>query len=162
MIDLMNESGDLIPKTNFSKEKVQNFMADHEPLYLKHCEEVGYYKQDKPEMIWGRYMSLEEAGILRIFTIRDSSYKLIGYGIYFVAQNLHYATAVLAQCDMIYVVPEYRGGMGEKFISWIDESLKSEGVNAVSHHAKVYYDFGSMLKRLEYEHIENIYIRRLN
>lgn len=158
---LMNESADIIPALKFSKETAGALMAEHEPLYLAHCAEVGFYKQDKPEMLWETYFRIEDVGVLRVFCVRDAAYKLVGYGLFFVTMNPHYASVKMAQCDMIYIKPEYRGGMGEKFIEWMDQSLKDEGVKAVSHHAKVYYDFGSMLKRQEYEHVENIYIRRL-
>ena len=159
---LMNEMCDLLPAIRFYNETARKLMIEHEPLYLKHVEEVGFFKEDKPEMMWSDYFKIEDMGRLRVFTVRDSRHNLIGYAIYFVGQNLHYSGVKLAQCDMIFIEKKYRGGTGEKFIEWIDESLKSEGVNAVVHHAKVYYDFGSMLKRQEYEHVENIYVRRLN
>lgn len=158
---LMNEKFDLTPAIKFSKESARKIMEEHHPLYVKHVAEVGFFKEDVPDMMWGDYFKIEDAGILRVFTVRDAAHKLIGYGIYFVRQNLHYSGTRIAACDMIYIDPQYRGGTGEQFIEWIDESLRSEGVNAVTHHAKVYYDFGSMLKRQEYEHVENIYVRRL-
>jgi hypothetical protein len=159
---LMNENGDLTPAILFSKENARRLFGEHEPLYKKHVFEVGYFKQDKPEMMWGDYFRIEDAGVLRIFCVRAACSKLIGYAIYFVRQNLHYASTKIAQCDMIYIEPEYRGGTGERFVEWIDGHLKAEGVHAVTHHAKTYYDFGSMLKRQKYEHVENIYVRRLN
>lgn len=146
----------------FKNAKVKDFKLEHQPLYIEHCKEVGYFKDFEPEMIWYEYEAIERAGMLRIFTARDASENLIGYGIYFVKRNLHYMKSLVAVCDMIYIKPEFRGGTGENFVQFIDGHLKAEKVNAVSHHAKVYYDFGSMLKRLEYKHVENIYIRRLN
>jgi hypothetical protein len=159
---LMNESGDITKGIKFSKESVSKILSEHYPLYVKHVAEVGYFKQDKPDMMWADYFAIEDNGMLRVFCVRDAASKLIGYGLYFVRQNLHYADTKMAQCDMIYIEPEHRGKTGEKFIAWVDQSLKSEGVMVVTHHAKVYYDFGSMLKRQEYTHIENIYVRRLN
>ncbi len=159
---LANESGDLTPAVLFSKETIRKIAFEHDPLYKKHCSEVGWFKQDEPQMMWEDYFRIEDVGCLRTYCVRDAGSKLIGYAIYFVRNNLHYAQIKVAQCDMIYIEPPYRGGTGERFIEWVDQSLKAEGVNAVTHHAKVYYDFGSMLKRQEYEHVENIYIRRLN
>jgi hypothetical protein len=159
---LLNESGAITPAYKFVKETARILIFEHDALYQKHCAEVGYFKQDKPEMMWMDYFKIEDAGMLRIFCVRDAGSKLVGYAMYFVRQNPHYASTYGAQCDMIYILPEHRGGTGEKFIEWIDQSLKAEGVNVVSHHAKVYYDFGNMLKRLNYEHVENIYLKRLN
>ena len=160
---LMNESGELTPHLKFHVEHLtMKFVTDHEPLYKAHCAEVGWFKEDTPEMMWGDYFAMDKMNVLRIYTVRDAGFNLIGYGIYLVRHNMHYASVKAAYCDMIYIKPEHRGGLGEDFIKWVDQRLKDEGVNSVVHHAKVYYDFGSMLNRLEYEHVENIYIRRLN
>ena len=162
-VTLMNESGELTESYKFHVEQLSpKFIEEHAPLYKDHCQEVGWFKQDDPDMAWGDYLALSKAGMLRIFTVRGADHSLIGYGIMFVRFNMHYSAVKVAYCDMIYIKPEFRGGTGEKFVEYIDGHLKEERVHAVVHHAKKYYDFGSMLKRLEYEHVENIYIRRLN
>lgn len=157
---LMNESSELVPVLKFCKETIRNLAHEHEPLYLKHIDEVGFFKDNPPDMMWTNYFNLEDMGMLRTFSVRDAGSKLIGYAIYFTHQSLHHSALKISSCDMIYIAPEYRGGTGEEFIAWIDESLRTEGVNAVIHHVKICCDFGSMLKRLKYEHAENVYIRR--
>lgn len=152
-----------MPETKFALERPQDFCHEHRALYEKHVAEVGAFKDIKPDMLWAEYFMAADIGSVACFTARDASTgRLVGYNIYWIKQNPHYRHSKIAVADMVYLLPEYRGGTGEKFISWCDTMLKGCGVQVVTQHVKTYFEFGSMLKRLEYVHVENLYVRRLD
>lgn len=99
--------------------------------------------------------------MLNVFTARhEETNALTGYAIFFVKHNLHYSTSLQAIQDVLYIDQKQRG-FGAKFILWCDQELKKLGVQAVYHHVKTKHDFGPLLKRIGYEHIDQIWGRLL-
>lgn len=87
---------------------------------------------------------------------------LVGYALYIVNSNPHYASSIQAVQDVIYLDPAVRGGTGYKFIKWCDEQLAAEGVQASYHHVKAAHNFGKLLERQGYELVDLIYAKRLD
>jgi len=98
-----------------------------------------------------------------VFTARDDE-KLMGYNVFFVANNAHYKDSLQATQDILYLAPEYRGKMtGVRFIRWCDNELEDLGVEVVYQHVKARpeLNFGPMLERIGYELVDLIYTKRL-
>ena len=148
---------------HFQLEKFSNIFDEALPLFKDHHDEVGRYFDDiefNPDV--ESYIKLDEVGTLRVFTIRESSEKpLIGYCIHHVHNHLHFCNSKQAIQDAIFIAPDYRG-IGKEFINWVDEQLKSEGVDAVYHYVSKYHDYAKTLLKLNYEYIESTYLRRLH
>lgn len=112
--------------------------------------------------MWQHYRRCDEAGLLRIYTIRNGK-CLVGYSIYTVVQNSHYGDSLQANNDIIYLTPELRGRMtGFKFIRWCDAQLKLGGVQRVTMHIKLAHNWGKALERQGYMAEEIIYAKRLD
>ena len=147
---------------SFQLEYAPDLFDEAKPLLEAHWREIAHFKHIPLEPDWDQYRKLAEMNLLRVFTARDKvTNEMIGYAVYFVRSNIHYKSSIQAVQDIIYINP-YRRGFGREFISWCDEQLKSEGVQAVYHHVKKQHNFGPMLEQQGYELIDLIYGRRLD
>jgi len=145
----------------FQLEKFSNFFDEALPLFKNHHKEVGDYFPDiyfNPDV--ESYIKLDEADKLRVYTVRKSD-KLIGYAIHHIFNHLHFSNSKQAVQDAIFIAKEHRG-FGKEFINWIDEQLKSEGVDAVYHYVSVNHDYSNTLCSLGYKKVESTYLRRLH
>lgn len=135
------------------------------PLLELHYKEIAAFQDIPLKPDFEKYLTMEKTGSLRCFVARDeeSEMAIIGYAVFFVNQNLHYSTSKQAIQDVLYLEKSKRGiGVGKIFVDWCDGELRKEGVQAVYHHVKTKFNFGPMLESLGYQHLENIYGRRLD
>lgn len=144
----------------FQRERVHEIFEELKPLLIENWRETGSFKHLNLEPDFERYQQIEESGILRTFTARDRENQLVGYAIFIVSKHLHYKSSLQAAQDVIYIHPGHRG-YGRKFIEWIDEFLKNEGVGMVIHETNDANKFASLLERIGYEFIGLVYARRL-
>jgi GNAT superfamily N-acetyltransferase len=139
------------------------FCAEILPLLERHYHEIAHYQDIVLDPDFKKYIEIEEAGFLRVFTARDDAGKLAGYGIFVVRANMHYRQSLQAVQDVLFIAPEHRNaGFGAKLISFCDGELQKEGVQVVYHHVKLAHDFGPLMEKIGYEKIETIYGRRLS
>lgn len=144
----------------FQRERAHGVIPDLEPLLMRHWEEIAHFKDIPLNPDFDAYRAMEEKGLLRVFTARNDG-VLIGYAIFIVATNIHYATKQAVQ-DVLFLAPEYRNArVGLGLIQYGDEELTREGVSAVYHHVKAAHDFGPLLRRLGYELVDFIYGKRV-
>ena len=131
-------------------------------MYKTHYEEIARYKDIELAPDVDRYNMIDGSGGLKMYVMYDDQ-GLQGYAAFFVSPHLHYMGSLQAMQDVLYIQGRHRKtGLGSQFIAFCDEELKSLGVQVVYHHSKVAKDFGSSLKKLGYEHVENIYAKRLD
>lgn len=149
----------------FEREVVtSDLFLEMAPLFEKHYKEISAFQDIPLKMDLDKYLIIEQAGNLRCFVIRDNEddIKLIGYAIFFVHTNMHYSDSLQAVQDILYIDKDYRGqGNGQMFIDWCDQELKRMGVDLTYHHVKTKFNFGPMLQKIGYRHVENIYVRDL-
>jgi hypothetical protein len=135
------------------------------PLLERHYKEVAVDQDIPLKPDFETYLSMEQAGFIRCFVARettaDNTLALVGYAVYFVKNNIHYSTSLQAVQDVLFIDKSSRG-TGMRFINWCDGELRKEGVQRVIQHVKTFLNFGPLLERLGYLHIENIYARRLD
>jgi hypothetical protein len=145
----------------FQREEFSKFVEDAVPLFKEHHAEVGdYFPDDIPlDVNVEAFLSLDEKGMLRVFTVRDEG-ELVGYCVHHVSYHLHYKNSLQAAQDAIYISPSHRH-WGKRFIDWVDDKLRLEGVDAVYHYVSVNKDYSYTLKKLNYKKIESTYLRRL-
>lgn len=148
----------------FQREFMSDELVDEIfPLLEQHWREIAHFQDIPLKPDWESYGKLESAGLLRVFTARDTEQKLIGYAAFFVRPAMHYMSSLQAMQDVIYVDPARRaGGLGARLIIWCDEQLKAEGVQAVYHHVKAAHNFGPLLENMGYQLVDLIYTRRLD
>lgn len=153
--------------SQFSLESVSDCMEEIKPiLRFEHWEEVGHYKDIPIDMQWDKYKFIQDAGKLRCYTIRAplnqefTESVLQGYAFFIVDHHMHYKHTIVASQDILYVRKPYRG-IGKSFLAWCDEQLKLEGVTTVTHHAKPWFNYGTLFEKLGYEKAETIWSRRI-
>jgi len=143
---------------DIKREFLSNCLEEMKPLFSKHWLEVAAY-QDKIGLApdYTRYISLENADMVRCYTIRDEG-RLIGYWVFFVTAHMHYKADKFAINDIVYVEPEYRlPGVTPAAFQFVEEQLRAEGCSVITYHMKTYKPFESMLKGLGYDHLEHQY-----
>lgn len=146
----------------YQQEFLYTVEKDIKPLLEKHWEEIAV-NQDKIKLNpdWETYASLEESGMLKIFTARDGE-QLIGYFVVIVRRHIHYKDHLFAGNDILYLSPEYRKGRtGPDLIKFAEKYLKEDGVSVLVINTKVHRPFDSLLEWLGFSLIERTYSKYL-
>ena len=139
-------------------ESVAGVWDEIYPLLKQHWAEIAHHKDIALDPDVEFYHKADALGMVRVFTAREDE-ALIGYAVFFVKPNVHYKQVLVAQQDILFVQKDKRG-FGAKFIAWCDEQLKAEGVQMSMHHVKEAHNFSPLLRRLGYELVDLIYVRR--
>lgn len=149
-------------KPYFQRERVHDIWTEAWPLLKAHWHEIAHYVDIPLNPDFAAYEMAEEAGMLRVFTMRTD--RMVGYLAFFVRTNLHYCTSLQASQDVLYVDPAYRGtGAAAAFIRWCEDQLQAEGVQAVYQHLKVATPHTiRQFERMGYEPIDVILAKRLD
>ena len=146
----------------FQEEDPRLIMDEAMPLFYEHWREISHYLDIALEPDREIYAKAAEMGMLKVFTAREDG-VLIGYAAYMVRANIHYKSSIQAQQDVLFVTKEKRRGtVGMRLIAYADKCLAKMGVQVVVQHVKVAHNFGPLLERLGYEHVEHIYTKRLD
>lgn len=149
--------------TTFQVEKLSGVREEIEPLLYAHFLEIAHFQDIPLDPDWTTYEALEQAGALRIFTVRDEYRALIGYAVFAVHRNPHYRGSLQATQDILFLDKPWRGRtIGYRFLAWCDDQLRDEGVQVVRHHFKVAHDLGPIFARLGYEDEDRIVVKRLD
>lgn len=147
--------------TELARERVQDVMAEIRPLLEAHGAEVGHW--DIPlDIDFNRYLQADDADILRIYTARVDG-ELVGYAIYFLLFGTHFKSTRSAFEDGFYVMPERRdSGLWLQLLMYAERELTTDGAKLISQHQKVQFpQFATGLAALGYEHIDNVWGKRL-
>lgn len=137
-----------------------------QPLLFEHYDEIAHYKDIPLDPDHEGYVHIQAVGMLRIYTARTDTDKLIGYLAVFVTPNLHYRSVKSANQDVLFLHKSHRGSRaGIELIRFAHRSLKAEGVCVLMQHVKARADLniGPMLGRLlGYERIDEVWGVRLD
>lgn len=147
----------------YQRERAHELWNEIPPLLKDHWQEIAAFKDIPLNPNVESYCSLEDAGMLRCYTVRNNA-ELIGYSIFVVNFNPHYQDSLQANEDVIFVHPGHRKGrVGLMLIRYCEQELKKEGVQVLYHHAKAAHPkLGSILERCGYQLMDKIYAKRLD
>lgn len=144
------------------QEPLEDAWPDMEALFRAHYEEIAHYKDIALAPNAAAYRKLASRGVMRAYTVRDAG-DLVGYAVFLVRRNPHYWGSLQAIQDVLYLEPAYRRGMtGVRLLRHAEERLRAEGVQVVYHHVKRTNRMGELLERLGYEHVDQVYAKRLD
>lgn len=146
------------PGLNYQQEFLATCRAEAEPLLFAHWQEIALNKNIIPlAPDWDAYEALEAAGVLRIFTARESG-RLVGYFACFVRRHLHYRETLFAVNDVLFLTREHRKGWaGPRLIRFAEKCLKADGVTVLAINTKRHRPFDLLLKRMNYTTAETVY-----
>lgn len=140
-------------------------VAEMLPLLALHHEETSdkFYGPLNPDL--NIYETLEKAGALRIYTLREwngNELALKGYQVFFISKHHHSKDVILAQQDILFLHRDARkGSAGYRFIQWCGEKLKREGIHIIHQRISVRHNFGRLLERAGYELEDLTYSKKL-
>lgn len=145
----------------FQREKVSSSLIEElRPLLVEHFAESEHFKDIELEPNFDAYAQLDNAGMLRVFTVRVDK-ELVGYSILFVMPSYHYKNSIQAHHDVLFVKKDHRG-IGRSFIQFCDSELRDEGVQVVYQSVKLSANHGPLLQRIGYEPVDLVFYRRLD
>ena len=147
--------------TAYSYEiSLANDILDCTDLIQEHRDTV--YKCERGAFAPDReaFNQLQDAGMLASFTVKSDDI-IIGYCMVQVFNSLHQADSVRGIVDNIYVTHAHRGQCGRKLIAFVSEQLLSFGVTDLYHLVPVSLNWGAVLKRQGFTHIEDVYHKGL-
>lgn len=151
----------------FKEEKFDDgLILELVPLLEKHYQEISHFKDIKLNPDYDTYKKIHASGLMKMFTARVKNElglkgELVGYGCYFIKNNIHYKDSLQAHQDVLYIDKTKRG-FGRQFIKWCDDELRKIGIQVVYHHTKAAQSFGRILERMDYELVDLIYAKRLD
>lgn len=148
---------------HFQREPAtQELLEELIPLVVAHDEESSNYPDIPLKIDYKRYLQVEDAGLLALFTARDEK-SIVGYNAFFIHPHFHRMQSLQAYEDVIFISPEARG-FGGQFISWVDEQLRASDVQVIYRHVKVQLapKHGHLLERKGYDAKEIVYAKRLD
>ena len=143
----------------YAQERLtDNLVKELEPLVTFHHAEVSTFKDMDVCPAWDKYLAMDNAGMLRIYTVRGEG-KLIGYAFFILGPHLHYRYSVQAVEDALYIQPEHRG-YGKHFMVWCDNQLRECGAQVIYRGVPTTNDYSRILLILGYKPLEQMYSRR--
>jgi hypothetical protein len=134
----------------FQEEDYWDALPEMKELFEDTHEEVGPFKEAVFDVDYSVYNTLADAGQLLIFTARDEK-DLVGYAVFMLVNHQYYTGMLVAQSDIIYMKPEYRGLVACEFIKEVDRLLEVDhGVAGITIQVVMERDFSSLLEHLDY------------
>jgi GNAT superfamily N-acetyltransferase len=165
----------------YQVEKYDDVINEIWPMLEAHYLEICTDQHVKPfDPDLDRYQVMEDQGMLRIFTARRGwraadigtgelidglehpGGQLIGYFVSVILPGLHYQQTLMAINDIMYIMPEYRGGTcGYRLLKLATEDVKNLGADILIIHMKTDYPFRSLLTKLGFHLTEENWERVL-
>ena len=143
----------------FAEAKVADVWDEALELIQANHEETGAGDGEEFKPDRARYEQFWEINLIRAFTARWEG-GLVGYALFFVTPHLHYPKLLTAQQDVLYVVPKFRGRGALRFIRWMDDELRNEGVKMIIRAVSMKLDYSRLLVgRLGYRPLEKVFWR---
>lgn len=146
-------------------ERLKDAIEDAKPLLEEHWREIAVYKDIPLEPDWGFYQMADNAGILRIYTVREERTRdMLGYAVFIVKAHAHYRGHKWALNDIVWLHPKYRQmNIGRALVREWERDLQALGVHVVHVNAKVQHPaLAYLLNEEGYAPVEAGYEKRLN
>lgn len=142
----------------FELESFTECLPELKPILPLHYEELALDKDKVPlSPQYDYYMARESEGQLIFVTARQKG-ELIGYFIGFIAPGLHYSTCLTCIMDIFYIHPDHRGSnFGFDLFNFVEEKLKSRGVDRWYVGSKCHLDASWLFERLGFDRVEITY-----
>ncbi len=144
----------------FDLEKGEDVVHELIQFIKVHHDEAGTLTDGEFAPNISRYLEMDRLGHMRIYTVRVEE-KLVGYCVVYIFPHLHYSQTKWAQQDLLFIQKKYRGVRSYRFIEWVDDQLRQEGVEVVLRSVTNGNDYSRLLKFQGYEENSVNYMRRL-
>ena len=144
-------------------ESFAECLDELKPLFPIHYKELALNQDEVPlDPQYEVYIAREQAGELLFVVVRDEEETIVGYFIGFIAPGLHYQTCLTCTMDIFYVLQGSRGNqLGVRLFSFVEQELRSRGVNRWFVGSKCHKDASRLFEALEFEKVEVYYSKFL-
>lgn len=145
------------------RERFVDIQEELPQLFAVQYDEVITDKDGlKDNVDYATYRRLEELNTLYCLTARSDK-KLVGYFFLMVTFHLHHTGLKTASSDMIFVHPDYRKGTGAgaRILRKGIQDMQNLGVRKLYIGAKTGTGLATILERMKFRHIEDIFSLRL-
>ncbi len=116
---------------SYAVEQFSDFIEEVKPLLTLHWRELNKNPDIELNPDFSKYLRVEKFGGVVFYTVREEG-KLVGYSCYFIAMHPHYIQAKWATSDLFWLHPDHRSqGIGSGFFAFMEEDLRSKGVNVM-------------------------------
>lgn len=130
----------------FQEETFSQAIPEGRRLLNLHWHEVAR-DQERIGLLprFDRYERAEDAGSLLIVTARDDG-ALVGYAVFFIDKNLHYAQSTWGISDIFWLHPDARRGRaGMRLLLFAEERLRARGAEMMHTTTKIEHPAASRL-----------------
>lgn len=130
------------------KSEIQDLLRD-DWREIEHCKEVRTLNPD-----WDAYDTLEQANMLKVFTVRASN-KIVGYYAAIISPSLHSKGLLQAAADVVYLHPDHRKGLtGYKLFKFAERCLREDGIKVLHLTTTEANPIDAIMQKLGYNKIE--------
>lgn len=146
----------------YQQEFLLTVEKDIKPLLEEHWLEVATNKHAiKLNPDWEAYHTLEDQGMLHIFTAREGD-TLVGYFVTISRKHIHYKDHMFAVNSALYLKKAYRKGfISARLFKFAEKSLKEDGVSVLIVSTTNNKPFDKLLLWLGYKSVETMYSKLL-
>jgi GNAT superfamily N-acetyltransferase len=145
-------------RTYHHEKSFMPFYNEGIDLFNENNKELNFFNKNL-EINIPLYLRLEELNLLKVFSVREDS-KLVGYCTFTLQPHMQHKHDIQARQDVLFIKPEYRGH-GVRFITYCEDELRKMGVSFIFRSVTRFKDWSLILKRLNYEEMETIYMKDL-
>lgn len=156
-------TADALPYT-IGLEPIGTLWDELLPLAAAHNAEVGAFPEIPFDIDRGFFDRADAVGMLRVLTVRDDEgRRLIGYAAYLLMPAMFHQTVMTAHHVALYICPGHRRqGVARGLLDTADAYLQKIGARLVFQHTKDgERDHGALLRRMGYQIVDHVYVRRL-
>lgn len=142
----------------FATEPLRQWWAEAAPMQVAHWREVARHQEKLPLRVdVPKFFQIEHMGMLACYTARVNG-VLAGYQSYLIVPSLHERDHTFAINDLLYLAPEHRRGHNAaRFFDYCFNEVRVRGCSLISIRVPVVQDFGVILERQGFEHVENVW-----
>ena len=145
----------------YSLELIKEIKEEILPLFKGAWDEVDYlrdYVDLDPD--WEQILQLEKLGMFRTYVARNDG-VIVGFVCVNVQPLLHSKAHYASQVDVAYIDPSHRGTF-KNLLEVVESDLRDQGVKVFVFNLKSWDKTGEFMKKENYEHVENVYLKVIN
>lgn len=150
---------DVTSSPRFTNERIADCWAEAQELIKANQRETGFVDEAHFQPDVHFYLSAEERGLYRLFTMRHDG-ELTGYQVFYIGPHPRYPGVPTALQDTLYVTPAKRGIASAHFIRYADEELEREGLRPIRQ-VSVKCDYSRLLEHEGYVLVERTYAKQV-
>lgn len=158
MVAGASRHGEFMTDYTIAEEKLSGVYAELEPLFRAHYAEMRkrldkHFGRPGPEYNprLDEYFKASDGGWLKTFVVRQDG-KPCGYALVYITSDMH-TREMIAQEDVLYVLPEHRNGVGKRLVKFGLAFLKDLGVKNLTVSAVTDLRVAKLWKRMGFEEL---------